>query len=116
MKLPNAENAYVPEPKVTGYLLSLDNEDGHDKARFFLRFGFRISRWEVFADALLIHCQRHDVIEIEETRYGVKYAIIGILETPDGRNPERVRSVWQIDHGEDRPRLISAYPDYSRRG
>ena len=115
MKLPNADNAYVEERKITAYLLSLDNERGRGKALFFLAFGFRISRWEVFAEALLAHCQRCEVVEIEDTPYGVQYAIIGLLETPDGRNPESVRSVWQIDRGGDRPRLISAYPDSSRR-
>ena len=115
MKVPNADNAFVLKPKVAGYLLDIDHVEGHDKARFFLSFGFRPSRWEEFANALLVHCRRHDVIEIERTPYGIKYAIIGILETPDGRNPEGVRSVWQIDHGADRPRLVSAYPDSSRR-
>ena len=52
MKLPNAENAYVPEPKVTGYLLDPTHPVGGSKARFFLAFGFRASEWPVFERAL----------------------------------------------------------------
>ena len=33
----------------------------------------------------------------------------GELKAPDGRQP-RVRTVWQLDHGQVAPRLITAYP------
>jgi hypothetical protein len=49
MKLPNHENAVVPEAKIIKYLLSLDSENGKAKARFFLAFGFTIEEWEVIA-------------------------------------------------------------------
>ena len=39
MKLPNAENAYVEERKITAYLLDPEHEEGGSKARFFLAFG-----------------------------------------------------------------------------
>ena len=44
-----------------------------------------------------------------QTGYGPRYAVEGILETPDRRNPY-VRTVWQMDNGEVAPRLITAYP------
>ena len=110
MKLPHADNAYADEQKITAYLLDPGHREGGSKARFFLAFGFRASEWRVFESALIEHAQTHDVVEVEHTSYGVKYVIIGSIETPDGRNPERVRVVWQFDHGSSRPRLVGAYP------
>jgi hypothetical protein len=40
MKLPNNEEAYIAESKITKYLLSEIHEDGKYKAAFFRLFGF----------------------------------------------------------------------------
>lgn len=47
--------------------------------------------------------------EAAETAFGVRYVVVGILSTPDGRGPT-VRTVWFIEHGEEIPRLVTAYP------
>jgi len=44
-----------------------------------------------------------------ETGFGPRYEVEGELAAPDGRRP-RVRTIWQVDHGEIAPRLITAYP------
>ena len=45
MKLPDLENAYVPEAKIVKYLLNLEHvRGGKDKAVFFMRFGFTIAQ------------------------------------------------------------------------
>jgi len=59
--------------------------------------------------ALLKHGRLYDVARMVQTGYGPRYAVEGILETPDRRNPY-VRTVWQMDNGEVAPRLITAYP------
>jgi hypothetical protein len=66
------------------------------------------------AEALVIHAQEHEVIEVEETPHGVKYVLVGSLRTPDGRNPN-VRAVWQIDNEREFPRFITARPAPTRR-
>jgi hypothetical protein len=43
------------------------------------------------------------------TDYGMRYSVDGTIETPDGRSPG-VRTVWQVDTGDGRPRLVTAYP------
>lgn len=108
MRLPNAESAVVAREKITGYLLSFTNPRGRPKAYFFTRFGFDANHWEEIVDALLLHCQHNEVVEIKAADFGIQYAIIGPIRTPDGREPN-VRSIWQIDYGNNYPRFISAY-------
>jgi hypothetical protein len=109
MKLPNAQLAVVEQQKILGYLLNLSHRDGASKARFFLQFGFRVTDWGTLARALRDHGRQFEVSRQRATGFGPSYDVDGPLETPDGRRP-RVRTVWQIDHGQIAPRLITAYP------
>lgn len=109
MNLPNASNARVEREKVVGYLLNSSHPYGSGKAGFFARFGFVPARWESFAEALRQHGSSHPVSRVTETGFGPRYAVEGSIITPDGRNPN-IRTVWQMDHGELAPRLITAYP------
>lgn len=43
------------------------------------------------------------------TPHGVKYVLDGRMETPGGDTP-MVRTIWIVDRGRDRPRLVTAYP------
>jgi hypothetical protein len=109
MKLPNAELAVVDQEMICGYLLNASHRYGASKAKFFGEFGFTLDSWEVLADALREHGQQHDVSKEKETGFGPRYEVDGELVAPDGRRP-RVRTVWQLDHGETAPRLITAHP------
>lgn len=108
-KLPNADEAIVPELKVTHYLLSLTSKQGKGKARFFMAFGFTIEEWQTLAEALQHHARTHEVASMREITYGILYSVEGALLSPDGRNPQ-VRSVWKIVSGETVPSLVTAYP------
>ena len=109
LRLPNSQYARIQPEKLTNYLLSPEHSDGRSKAKFFLGFGFTPDHWQGFADALLAHGANNEVVEIEETQYGIVYCVNGVIETPDGRNPY-IRTVWQVDHGTDYPKFITAYP------
>lgn len=109
MKLPSAHLAVVDREKITEYLLNTAHRYGASKARFFAAFGFRLDAWEVLAEALREHAQLYEVDTVWETGFGPRYEIDGELRAPDGRTP-RVRTVWQLDHGQVAPRLITAYP------
>jgi hypothetical protein len=52
MRLPNAENAEIPESKITKYLLSTTHRAGKSKASFFMQFGFDLDHWKALALAL----------------------------------------------------------------
>lgn len=109
MKLPYADAAITPEPKVTEYLLSLTHPAGRSKAAYFMRFGFDRAQWQVFASALRRHAAEHDVVETDDTPYGRSYTVEGPLSAPDGRAPQ-VRVVWFIETGQTAPRLVTVYP------
>ncbi len=109
MKLPHVENAIVPEPKITLYLLNTDHPRGKAKAAFFTRFGFSVAQWEVLRDALLIHVTKNDVANTVDTAEGTLYTIEGELDTPDERQPQ-IRTVWMIDTDSITPRFVTAYP------
>lgn len=109
MKLPNAGEGVVPAEKIIGYLLSFSHPDGRGKAQFFARFGFSVENWQVLASALLDHAARNEVARVENSSFGTRYMVEGIMETPDGRKPV-VRSAWFIEHGSRTPRFVTAYP------
>ena len=109
MKLPNNDKAVVEREKILGYLLNPEHRIGASKANFFVKFGFKASRWEELAEALRIHGQTQTVKRIKETSFGPRYEVEGKLKTPDGREP-LIRTVWQMDKGAVAPRLITAYP------
>ncbi len=109
MRLPEYEQALVPERKITAYLLSLDHRDGRSKAVFFMRFGFALDDWPVLATALKRHAAEHEVVAAEPTPFGTNYVVEGPLPAPDGRSPG-VRVVWFIAIGERIPVLATAYP------
>jgi hypothetical protein len=103
MRLPNAEKAFVEQPKL-GYLLRAEEKGG-----FFEAIGFSALETESLRDALLGHAQRQEVSRTLKTPFGVKYVLDGPLKSPDGRDPE-TRSVWIVETGGDRPRFLTAYP------
>jgi hypothetical protein len=109
MKLPNAGEAHVERAKVVDYLLSTTHPDGAPKAAFFLRFGFSVEKWQVMAEALCFHARDNDVGNSVASSYGVRYTVDGVVQSPDGRNP-LIRSVWIVEKGSRRPRLITAHP------
>jgi hypothetical protein len=109
MKLPNRERAVVPREKVVDYLLSPAHRDGRHKAVFFTGFGFSVERWEDLADALLRHASDHEVAKQEDSPFGTRYVVEGIMAMADGRDA-LPRTVWFIDTGADVPRFVTAYP------
>jgi hypothetical protein len=109
VKLPNAHLAVVEREKVLNYLLNSQHNYGASKAHFFAQFGFLPEKWELLAQALREHGQKHDIAKVTETGFGPRYLIEGELPTPAGRTP-CIFTVWQLDKGQLAPRLITAYP------
>ena len=79
MKLPNARQARVQREKITGYPLAENPESGRGKPNFFAAFGFGADNWRALADALLALVSAYEVVKVEETEFGVKYVVEGLL-------------------------------------
>ncbi len=110
MKLPNANQAVVEREKVAEYLLNPAHPDNAGKAAFFVSLGFRRDDSPALAEALRKLAATTDVAKSMATAHGIKYILDGLMETPSGRTPV-VRTVWIVDRGLDRPRLVTAYPN-----
>jgi hypothetical protein len=109
MKLHRINEAYIPEKKITEYLLNRSHPDGKSKAVFFGKMGFRLNAPRELADALHKHASTHEVNRVKSSDFGTNYVIKGWLETPSGRTPI-VCAVWFIEEGGQAPRLVTAYP------
>ena len=109
MNLPNANLAIVDREKITEYLLNAAHPDNGGKAAFFAGLGFTHRDWKTFADALRHLAAFSAVITSMESVHGIKYIVDGTIQGPNG-SFGTVRTIWIIDSGRDRPRLVTAYP------
>jgi len=109
MKLPNAERAIIPSDKLSDYLLSKSHLIGRWKARFFLSIGFSEEKADELKDALMNVAKNGEIKRTIKTDFGVKYVVEGVIWGPSGRRAA-IRTIWIAETGQDRPRLITAYP------
>jgi hypothetical protein len=82
---------------------------GRFKAAFFRRLGYSTENREVFEQHLRDLVLSQDVARIEESRYGQKFIVAGIMVSPAGTKVQIV-TVWVILKGESIPRFITVYP------
>lgn len=110
MKMPNNEQSFVEDKKITHYLLSDTHSLGKHKAKFFKSFGFKGTDIETFKSALIAHAIEKQIEESEDNGFGKKFELKCDFQTPDSRNPCIV-SVWIIEKGNTIPKLVTAYPE-----
>lgn len=109
MKVPHADKAEVPEPKIRRYLLDPAHPAGGSKARFFHQFGFAAHPWEHMARRLRQHVVENEVVDVRHKEHGISYTVDGPMEAPDGSRLQ-VRSVWFIETDTETPRFVTAHP------
>lgn len=112
--LPNAEAAHVPPGKVSGYLLSLSHPSGRSKARFFRGLGYVVETVRMLETELLRLARDGELAGVVPGRYGTKYIVEGKIRRPGG-GEAWLTSVWLIEKGKTRPRLVTAYPREQRQ-
>ena len=110
MKLPNSEQAIVPEKKLIGYILSETHAVGKFKARFFRDLGFNETNVVVLRKELLNLAKYNEVKSFEQSNYGTKYIVDGSILTPR-KQSVKIRTVWIIEKGKTGPIFVTAYPD-----
>ncbi|TRW25964.1 hypothetical protein FMM05_07010 [Flavobacterium zepuense] len=109
MKIPNNNQSFVAESKITEYLLNEIHEIGKHKADFFKRFGFDLADIGTFKGSLIQHSIDRDIEKTKKSDFGTKYELKCEITTPDERNPCIV-TVWIVEDGQDEPKLVTAYP------
>jgi len=110
MNLPNAKNAIISEEKLAGYLLDVFHRRGGSKAKLLISLGYDPQHWQVLSDDLRRQHLTAEVIEQRETAWCTRFEIVAPLTGPTD-DTVLFRTIWQIDLGTDRPRLITMYPE-----
>lgn len=87
LKLPNAENAVLPEGKFTKYLFGGDHTEGLAKgAAFESRLGYTKDNWKKLQKAIQESAEKYPAIYKDNNGYGDRYeqklVLYGIKETP----------------------------------
>jgi hypothetical protein len=109
MELPYKEKAYIPLAKLKDYLLSETHSVGKSKAKFLRTAGFNEMNINLLKEGLIAIAHSGDVEDVISSPHGVKYIIDGVLKTPVG-GTIKMKTVWIIDKGQERPRFVTAYP------
>ena len=108
LKLPNAENAILPEPKFTKYLFDENSEKGYPKGRAFTdRLGYGMDNWQKLQKALKDGAPRYPAVFKENVGFGDKYEQKMVLYGVKGA-PANVIVGW-ILKPDDTLALTSAY-------
>ena len=109
VNLPASEHAVIDRGKLVDYLLSASHPVGRFKAAFFRTLGFTSDNLEELEMAIRAMVAEQQAELGESNKFGQKYRVAGNIEGPSGR-AARVVTVWIVLNGEDRPRMITAYP------
>lgn len=94
LKLPNAENAILPEPKFTKYLFDENSEKGYPKGRAFTdRLGYGKDNWQKLQKALKDGAPRYPAQYVDNNGYGDRYVQKMVLYGEKG-TPANVIDSW----------------------
>ena len=108
LKLPNAENAVLPEGKFTKYLLGGENRIGLAKGDAFKgRLGYTIDNWKELQKEIKEAAKKYPAAAKEKTEYGQKYEQKIILYGKKG-TPANVIVGW-IQKEDGTVSMTSAY-------
>src|SRR3989344_6416993 len=109
MKLPNRKKAYIPNEKLTDYILSETHSGGKSKAKFFRSVGFNETNTSLLEKSLRSIAITQEVKDISESIHGNKYVIEGKIHTPS-KKIVKIRSIWILEPDQKAPRFVTAYP------
>ncbi len=86
MKLPNCEQAEIPDRKLTVYLLDSAHPQNKGKGAFYNLVGYDKQNTDVLKEALFALVLQYNVTNIVETDFGKRYVIEGWLPYPNGKS------------------------------
>jgi hypothetical protein len=109
MPIPNAASAYIDPEKLTDYLLNVHHPVGGSKAQWFRGLGYDSAKPTILEQDLLELVRTSDNYIGKASPFGTKYVVSGTTTAPNG-NQVNLTTVWIVEPGNDRPRLVTAYP------
>jgi len=108
MLLPGGGDVQIEDRKVRGYLLSRTHPVGRFKARVFASAGFTDGTVDAFLSEIRRLAASGEVSRIEDTPFGRKYTVPGMLIGPVG--VIRVVTVWLEEPVRAGVRLVTVQP------
>lgn len=106
MRLPG-DTLVAPE-KLTEYLLRRQPEN--DKSAFLAQAGYTLENAARLMADIREQLMPLEAALIENTEYGPKFSLTGVLTGPNGR-ALRVVSVWMTEEATGTTKFITLYPD-----
>lgn len=107
--LPHLEKAEIPASKLSGYALNMEHPTGHAKAVAFRdALGYTIDNETELKNAIKQGLSQWKAFPRAETKYGRPYEVRMLIKGANGKQAT-VKTAWQIDQGQEFPRLVSAY-------
>ena len=107
--LPGIEEAIVEPAKIRDYLLSVSHPVGCFKATVFFSLGYTSEDWARLRDDLLMVAREGYACLGQQSEYGQKYEVSGILKGPNSR-VQTITTVWLLPSSQTQPKFITAFP------
>ncbi|EKN4801470.1 hypothetical protein ABGN33_003137 [Yersinia enterocolitica] len=103
------EHLKIPVEKLLQYILNNEHEKGKHKAHLFQHIlGINSSQWRYLAYQLIHESSRAEVLQLDVTKYGIKYVTVVEVIGLNGRKAT-VKAAWKVS--ENTSKLVTAYPE-----
>lgn len=114
-QLPRADRAFGTREKLMAYCLNAEHKLGGDKARGLQQIlGIGIADVEYLAHALHAGVLESRISDVRDNAPHGVLCEVRVLVAGLREHRDRVAAVvtsWELRHGQDRPRLVTAYID-----
>lgn len=105
------EHLKVPVEKLLNYILNNEHEKGKHKAHLFQQIlGINSCQWRYLAYQLIHESSRAELLQLDVTQYGIKYATVVEVRGLNGKKAI-VKAAWKVS--DNTSKLVTAYPDSS---
>lgn len=105
--MPLPADALIAREKLTEYLLQWRSED--DKSAFLAQAGYTLENAGRLMADIREQLMPLDAELVENTDYGAKFTLAGVLTGPNGRTL-RVVTIWMTEEATGQTKFITLYP------
>lgn len=103
--LPNFDNVFIPDEKISGYCLNPRHERGQHKAKIFKSvFGITEDDAELLKSEIIKNLGRFEILSQSKNKFGRIYTVL--MEVRIFNKGGKICTAWMIENGTDFPRFI----------